>query len=119
MIEHEWSRHVLKVARRGGWELRYHTHDSRHNSWGTVPGFPDWLFGHERKQLMIVTELKGDTSHGKRGPTPEQDRWLLMFAIVGIPAYWWTPADEDEMVDVFLGQRARRDRDALRRRLQS
>lgn len=119
MLERDWSRHVLALATRGGWQLRYHTHDSRHNSHGTVPGFPDWLFAHERKRVMLVAELKGDTGHGVKGATTEQDRWLMMFALAGIPAYVWTPADEAEVVDVLLGQRARRDRDMIRRRLQS
>lgn len=107
--EREWGRTVYRYAIAGGWSLRYHTHDSRHNSHGTVPGFPDWVLGHERKGLMIVVELKSDEGKTR----PDQDAWLELWMRAGVPAYVWRPVDEPEVLDVLVGTRARKDRDQL------
>ena len=58
-------------------------------------GFPDLLL--IRHNLLIVAELKRD---GEK-PTEAQRRVLVLFGACGIPAYFWTPADWDQIVEVL------------------
>jgi hypothetical protein len=59
---------VLELAERLGYELRYHTHDSRRSE----AGFPDLVLVRPRDHRLVFLELKA----GKKQATEAQLRWL-------------------------------------------
>jgi len=59
---------VLGLAERLGYELRYHTHDSRRSE----PGFPDLALVRPRDHRLVFLELKT----GRKQPTVHQRWWL-------------------------------------------
>lgn len=85
----EFQQAVIDLARSNGFDLVYHTRDSRKSA----PGFPDLVIGRTRDARCVVTELKvpPDTA------TPEQLAWLAFFKALGLPTFLWTPADWPEI----------------------
>lgn len=59
---------VLELAERLGYELRYHTHDSRRSE----PGFPDLTLVRPRDHRLVFLELKA----GRKQPTVRQRWWI-------------------------------------------
>lgn len=60
---------VLELAERLGYELSYHTHDSRRSE----AGFPDLTLLRPRDHRLVLLELKA----GRKQATEAQLRWLV------------------------------------------
>ena len=88
--EDQLLRAVIELALRCGW-LAHHVHDSRHEEWGTSPGFPDLVL--VRGAEVLVAELKSNSGRVSK----EQQRWLASFMARGIEAYVWRPRDWDQI----------------------
>ncbi len=88
--EEAFRAQVIELAELMGWDLIYHTHDSRRSP----PGFPDLALGRER---IIWAELKRDDGI----LTGEQYLWLERLQQTGHEAYLWQPGDWDEIVRVL------------------
>ena len=76
---------VLGLARELGWELGYHTHDSRRSQ----PGFPDLVLLSTARRRLVMAELK--TTRGR--VSPAQQAWLVGLGAAGIERHVWRPAD--------------------------
>lgn len=88
-LEKPWQDDVLKLAAYGGWELRYHTFDSRRST----AGFPDLVL--VRVPEILYVELKTD----KGRLTKEQRAWLDALGACGQECYVWRPRDLEEVVE--------------------
>lgn len=84
MSERNFQSAVLKLAAFHGYELRYHTHDSRRSA----PGFPDLVLVSTRRGRVLFRELK--TAAGR--VSPEQKAWVEALAAAGQDAGVWRPA---------------------------
>ncbi len=85
MTEAQLQSTVLQLAQLHGYNLRYHTHDSRRSQ----PGFPDLVLVSVARGRVLFRELKSDA--GKL--TPEQALWLGGMKAVGLDAEVWRPQD--------------------------
>ena len=85
MLEADLQSKVLRLARDLGYELTYHTHDSRRSN----PGFPDLVLLSMRRGRLLYRELK--TERGQ--VSPDQRRWLIALRDVGADAGVWRPTD--------------------------
>jgi hypothetical protein len=95
--EKGWQADVMATAERCGWQLRYHTFDSRRST----AGFPDLVL--VRAPRVIFAELKRNDQR----PTAEQWRWINELGDCdGVEAYIWCP-DDRATVDRILSQRNR------------
>jgi len=95
--EKAWQADIVDTATRLGWQLRYHTFDSRRST----PGFPDLVLC--RAPRLIFAELKSDNGR----VTPDQWQWIDELGSCGPPeAYVWRPEIRDT-VDRILAGRAR------------
>lgn len=86
---------VIKTAWLLGWD-HYHTLDSR----GSDSNFPDLVLWRRKPADLIRFKVKMMVAECKRlgeEPTPGQRFMLQVFETAGIPAYWWTPNDWDEI----------------------
>lgn len=97
--EASFTRQVLKVALQYGWRRAHFRPAMTKDGWrtavsGDAKGFPDLLM--LRANRLVVAELKV-----KARPTPEQKLWMQAFAQAGVEAYWWKPADWDEIHEVL------------------
>lgn len=72
---------VIKLAKRLGWPLVYHTHDSRKSA----AGFPDLVIA--RPGLVLAPELKV----GDNQPSAAQAEWLQVLDGAVIRAQVWRP----------------------------
>ncbi len=93
MRESEFMQTIEDLARKCGWSMIYHTHDSRHSA----KGFPDLCIA--RAPRLIFAELK--TEDGKL--TPEQAEWLRVLAGCGCECYCWRPGEWSEIESVITG----------------
>lgn len=93
LAERPFQDWVVNLARTRKWTLRYHTHDSRRSE----PGFPDWVFVHERVGSIVFAELKGWNTPIE----PEQQRWIDALAAMGLPAFIWRPKDAQAVLDTL------------------
>ena len=86
--EKAFQQSVIGLAHDYGFELVYHTHDSRRS----VPGFPDLVIvGHGR---CIFAELK--TERGRLSEA--QKEWLASLEeCAGVESFVWKPSDWDEI----------------------
>lgn len=102
--EAAWQMVVENLAGFGGWDLGYHTHDSRRSQ----KGWPDEVWVREETDLwlpeLLVAELKGETTR----VNPEQLRWLAALRSCGIEAYLWRPSDKPAVEERLLRQRIAR-----------
>lgn len=85
LSEREFQGMVLELAGRLGWELAYHTHDSRRSA----PGFPDLVLVSSRLGRTLFRELKTD----KGRVSPAQETWIHGLTAGGSDAGVWRPAD--------------------------
>lgn len=87
---------VVELARFAGYELIYHTWDSRNSP----AGYPDLMLLKDR--ILIVAELKIPPDN----LSPEQYFWLLEFSDVpGVDVYVWWPEDWAEIKQVIYDRR--------------
>ncbi|MBG6085839.1 VRR-NUC domain-containing protein [Zhihengliuella flava] len=85
MTERNLQSAVIKLAKFHGYEVTYHTHDSRRSQ----PGFPDLVLASTRRGRLLFRELKTD----KGRMTADQRQVLDVLAAVGADAGVWRPAD--------------------------
>jgi hypothetical protein len=81
--EAAFQQQVLNLAGFFGWDLTYHTHDSRRSH----KGWPDLVLC--RPPELLVVELKAE----KTRVTNDQLAWLAALDACGIETYLWRPAD--------------------------
>lgn len=81
--EREFQDMIAAYGRLQGWELQYHTFDSRRSA----RGFPDLVL--VRPPRLVFAELKSE--RGKL--TSWQETWLLGLRMAGAEAYCWRPSD--------------------------
>jgi hypothetical protein len=81
---------VRALAKLKGYRT-YHTHDSRRSE----AGFPDLVL--VKRPRVIFAELKRD---GKK-PTAIQQTWLDDLTACGQEAYFWTPAQFEEITRIL------------------
>jgi VRR-NUC domain len=85
--EAAFQQQVVQLAGFYGWNLVYHTHDSRRSN----KGWPDLVIC--RAPEIVFVELKGDKTRVR----PEQKAWLAALAACGLEAYLWRPNDFDDL----------------------
>lgn len=85
MSEGDFQKRVIQLAKFHGFELVYHTYDSRRSA----PGFPDLVLVSSRHRRILYRELK--SSKGR--VSADQKQWLNALAMVGQDAGVWRPAD--------------------------
>lgn len=85
MSEREFQGIVMEVALLHGYELAYHTHDSRRSA----PGFPDLVLVSQKRGRVLFRELKTD----KGRVSPAQRVWIDGLTAAGADAGVWRPAD--------------------------
>jgi hypothetical protein len=92
--------HIKPRAKALGW-LLYWTWNSKHSP----AGFPDVYLLHPVTGAVVIRELK---MVGKK-PTAAQQAWLDGFAVAGVDAAVWTPADLfSGEIDRVMAEGARR-----------
>jgi hypothetical protein len=85
--EKQWMTTILEMATAHGWELRYHTYDSRRSS----RGFPDLVL--VRPPRILFVEVKKE--RGKL--TRDQEVWMKALEMCPmVESYVWKPSDGDE-----------------------
>lgn len=85
MAEKPFQVRVVQLAKFHGFELVYHTHDSRRSA----PGFPDLVLVSSRRKRVMYRELK--SSKGR--VSADQQAWLGALALAGQDVGVWRPAD--------------------------
>lgn len=83
--EAAFQQQLVQLAAFYGWDLVYHTHDSRRSQ----PGFPDLVLVREPEILFV--EVKTQTGRVR----PEQARWISALTACGLEALIVRPADFD------------------------
>lgn len=83
--EREFQGIIQQVALLHGFELGYHTHDSRRSE----PGFPDLVLVSSRHGRILFRELKTD----KGRVSPDQRKWIDGLTAAGADAGVWRPED--------------------------
>jgi hypothetical protein len=82
ILERDWQRQVIGLAKQLGWQRIYHTFDSRRST----HGFPDLVLAGDR---VIYLELKRE----KTKLTDDQVGWLNALRAGGAEAYVARPRD--------------------------
>lgn len=85
MTEKNLQSAIIKLAGFHGYEVRYHTKDSR----GSQAGFPDLVLASKVRGRLLFRELKSDTGRMR----PEQVVTLEVLAACGADTGVWRPAD--------------------------
>ena len=93
MTEKEFQSRVLVEAELSGWDLAYHTYDSRRSQ----PGFPDLVLV-KRGWRTVFVELKSDKGRLR----PAQREWLDGLTSTGEIACLWRPAMSDEIIEWLI-----------------
>lgn len=84
--EAAFQQQLVQLAGCYGWDLVYHTHDSRRSQ----PGFPDLVLA--RPPEILFVEVKTQTGRVR----PEQSRWIQALTECGLDARIIRPADFDD-----------------------
>jgi hypothetical protein len=99
MPEDELQAEIVKAAGYAGFDLIYHTYDSRRSE----PGFPDLVMLH-RSGRMVVVECKREGKH----PTVDQQNWLAGFERLreyamqdAIAVYVARPSNRQDIIDAL------------------
>lgn len=95
--EAQFQTQVEQLAAFYGWDLVYHTHDSRRSH----KGWPDLVLC--RPPEIIFAELKG----AKTRVSPEQRAWLDALTACGLEAHLWRPGDFEALHERLARGRAR------------
>lgn len=90
ILERDWQKQVVQLARQFGWTLTYHTFDSRRST----HGFPDLVIVRDR---VVFLELKREKGH----LTDEQKTWLRQLRAAGEHAYIARPRDLSALAHVL------------------
>jgi hypothetical protein len=106
MSEAAWQRHVEEALAACGFQLQYHTHDSRRSR----KGWPDLIAIRLGERItLVVVELK--RWNGK--PTPEQERWLAAWRQIA-----WVVSALGPPIEVITGVWRPQDREQILAQLQ-
>lgn len=89
--ETAWQAQIMDMANQFGWELAYHTHDSRRSQ----EGFPDLVL--IRRPVVIYRELKTEKGVVSRA----QQTWLDALVACGQDAKVWRPRDFPEALETL------------------
>lgn len=90
ILEREWQRQVIDLAKQLGWTRIYHTFDSRRST----HGFPDLVIVRDR---VVYLELKRE----KTKLTDEQKGWLRALRAADALAYVARPRDLHALAQVL------------------
>jgi hypothetical protein len=85
LTEDQFQSQVIQLAKLHGYELIYHTHDSRRSQ----PGFLDLVLISTRRKLALFRELKTETGKVSK----DQLAWITGMQLVGLNAGVWRPSD--------------------------
>ncbi|MBC9717865.1 VRR-NUC domain-containing protein [Streptomyces sp. TRM66268-LWL] len=97
--EEQWRRQVREIATRYGWQLQYHTADSRRSD----AGWPDEVFGHADQRRTLFVEFKTDSGRIR----PAQRVWLTHLSDSGFEVALWRPCDLHTVLRVLGPARQR------------
>lgn len=108
MSEDTWFEHIRRFAEGAGFDLGYHTHDSRRSD----PGWPDGVFMHVNRNRLILLEAKregGKLSAGQvvwldamarfRDMLSAVNTWVARLEIYGAVR----PSDRDRLIATLFG----------------
>jgi hypothetical protein len=103
MLEKDWQKVVLAIAKKGGWIWHHELPSQRASGrWSThacgEPGFPDLILVHPSGQL-VVAELK--TAKGRT--TKHQEMWLKLLQEAGVEVHVWRPSDRSAVEMRLIG----------------
>lgn len=90
MKEEQFRQQVRGIARTYGWDLQYHTHDSRRSD----AGWPDEVLINTKRGRIIFVELKNE----KGKVTPTQQKWIHALQACGLEADVWRPQDMHRII---------------------
>jgi hypothetical protein len=93
---------VIDMAHLYGWKVAHFRKARTATGWITPvaadgKGFPDLFCVRDTTKHRLAAELKA----GRNTVTVEQDEWLRVLELSGIPAYTWTPNDWVEIERVL------------------
>jgi VRR-NUC domain len=94
ILERDWQRDVIKLAKTLGWTRIYHTFDSRRST----HGFPDLVIVRDR---VLFLELKRE----KTKLTDEQIGWLRALRAAGVEAYVARPRHLEALAAVLSARK--------------
>lgn len=94
ILEAEWQRDVVQLARTLGWDRIYHTFNSRRSA----HGFPDLVLLRDR---CVMLELKRE----KTKLTDEQAGWFSALIAAGVEAYVARPRDLEAIAAILAARR--------------
>lgn len=94
MLEADFQSHCVLVASQLGWDLAYHTHDSRRSN----VGFPDLVLARTRDKRVLYLELK---AMGKE-PESEQLQWAEVLTACGQEHHFLWPNDRRGKLEEIL-----------------
>ncbi|WP_372407458.1 VRR-NUC domain-containing protein [Streptomyces luteireticuli] len=97
--EEEWRRQVRQIALTYGWDLMYHTADSRRSD----AGWPDEVLGHVKQRRTLFVEFKSQQGRLR----PAQRLWLTHLADSGLEVAVWRPSDLQTVLHVLGPTRQR------------
>lgn len=83
--EKQFQDNVIDLAKQLGYDLIYHTHDSRRSQ----PGFPDLVLINSRTGRTLWRELKSAKGRIRK----EQQIWIDGLKAAGHDAEFWRPED--------------------------
>ena len=93
ILEKDWQRDVVNLAKTLGWTRVFHTFDSRRST----HGFPDLVIVRDR---VVYLELKRE----KTKLTDEQKGWLRALRAAHAEAYIARPRDLEALAEVLTGR---------------
>ena len=93
VLEKDWQRTVVDLAKQLGWKRIYHTFDSRRST----HGFPDLVICRDR---VIYLELKRE----KGKLSPEQVTWLRALWAAGAEAYVVRPSQAEALASMLASR---------------
>jgi len=94
ILEADWQRDVVKLARTLGWDRIYHTFNSRRSA----HGFPDLVLLRDR---CVMLELKRE----KTGLTDEQAGWLRALLAADVETYVIRPRNLEQIAAILASRR--------------
>lgn len=90
ILESDWQRSVVQLAKTLNWDRCYHTFNSRRSA----HGFPDLILLRER---LVALELKRETTR----LTDEQAGWIRALTKANVEVYVARPRDLDALARIL------------------
>ncbi len=92
--ERDLQRNIEREAMKFGWELTYHTYDSRRSK----EGFPDLVM--VRPPRVIFAELKSDDKQAKL--SDPQKEWAEALLQCPVEYYLWRPENLEAIMQALM-----------------